>query len=78
MSKIWYKIMLIWDLKIRKYYHKYIGYLFALISGILVLGELCVFLKSNINFNLYNWLLISIDSFYLTQIFLLVSYYYYL
>lgn len=39
------RLAMLWNLRIRKYYHQYIGYIFSVISALLMLSELCVFIN---------------------------------
>ncbi|CAD8058048.1 unnamed protein product [Paramecium sonneborni] len=66
------KVQYIWVNYFRRYYNKYIGYVFSLLSTILMFGEFQVLIKEKININILSSAILSIKGTQLTNIVLLI------
>ncbi|CAD8078221.1 unnamed protein product [Paramecium primaurelia] len=72
-SKMIYKISIIWNLKLRKYYCVVLAITYALLSLFILFCELITFVaKTNKELNPYYLLLSSINRYYLTELVLLL------
>ncbi|CAD8176346.1 unnamed protein product [Paramecium pentaurelia] len=72
-SKMIYKISIIWNLKLRKYYCVVLAITYALLSLFILFCELITFVaKTNKELNPYYLLLSSINRYYLTELILLL------
>ncbi|CAD8049363.1 unnamed protein product [Paramecium primaurelia] len=70
--KIVIKAQYIWVNYFRRYYNKYIGYVFTLLSVILMFGEFQVLMKQKIDINILSSVILSISDTTFTNIILLV------